>query len=149
MFKRINWGTAVVLSFIAFGTFIGVLVFKIQTDQRYEHSLVIEDYYKQEQNLSAKLQALRNGEPWKRCLTTEKTETSFVFKGCKFESISTPIKINGYRPNDDTKDFKIVTQVREGMILIDKKYLSIGNWIITLEWEEEKTRFLVEQKILF
>ena len=52
MFKRINWGTAVVLSFIAFGTFIGVLVFKIQTDQRYEHSLVIEDYYKQEQNLS-------------------------------------------------------------------------------------------------
>ena len=63
MFKKINWGTAVVLSFIAFGTFIGVLVFKIQTDQRYEHSLVIEDYYKQEQNLSAKLQALRNGEP--------------------------------------------------------------------------------------
>lgn len=149
MIRKINWGTAIVLSFVIFGIFIGTLVYIIQTDRRYEHSLVIEDYYKQEQNLSTQLVALQNGKPWSRCLKTEKNKESLLLKGCAFETITVPIHLYGYRPNNNSKDFKIITQVYQGSIPISKKFFSKGNWILTLEWKKGDTLFRVEKKIMY
>ncbi|MEK9613936.1 MAG: FixH family protein [Flavobacteriaceae bacterium] len=149
MFRKINWGTAIFLSFIVFGAFIGTLVYIIQTDQRYEHSLVVEDYYKQERKLSSQLEALQNGEPWSRCLETEKNKGFLILKGCAFESIKVPIHVYGYRPNNDSKDFKIITQVYEGTVPINEKYFSTGNWILTLEWNVDDIPFRIEKKMVY
>ena len=45
---KINWGTAIVLVFIGFISFIMYFVIKMNTNKKYEHDLVTEDYYSKE-----------------------------------------------------------------------------------------------------
>ena len=45
---KINWGTGIVIAFIAFISFIMYFVISMNTNSKYDHDLVTEDYYKQE-----------------------------------------------------------------------------------------------------
>ena len=45
---KINWGTGIVLAIIAFIGFILFFVIKMSTDDRANHDLVTEEYYKAE-----------------------------------------------------------------------------------------------------
>ena len=45
---KFNWGTGIVLAFIAFISFIMYFVISMNTDKSLDHDLVNEDYYKQE-----------------------------------------------------------------------------------------------------
>jgi len=43
---KINWGTAIVIAFALFMSFILFFVFKVQSDSKYDNELVTEEYYK-------------------------------------------------------------------------------------------------------
>ena len=45
---KLNWGTGIVLAFIGFIAFILYFVINVITNDKYNHDLVIEDYYKAE-----------------------------------------------------------------------------------------------------
>ena len=45
---KINWGTAIVIAFALFMSFILFFVFKVQSDHKYDNELVNEEYYKKE-----------------------------------------------------------------------------------------------------
>ena len=45
---KINWGTAIVIAFVCFISFIMYFVISMSTNKKYEHDLVVEDYYQQE-----------------------------------------------------------------------------------------------------
>ena len=45
---KINWGTGIVLAFIGFIAFIMYFVVSMSTGDKYDHDLVVEDYYKAE-----------------------------------------------------------------------------------------------------
>ena len=45
---KINWGTAIVIAFVCFISFIMYFVIRMSTNEKYEHDLVVEDYYQQE-----------------------------------------------------------------------------------------------------
>lgn len=48
MGMKINWGTAIVLAFIAFIGFIVTLVVQMTTNEKYDYDMVTEEYYKKE-----------------------------------------------------------------------------------------------------
>ena len=45
---KINWGTGIVIAFIAFISFIMYFVINMNINKKYDHDLVTEDYYKKE-----------------------------------------------------------------------------------------------------
>ena len=45
---KINWGTAIVVAFVGFISFIMYFVISMSTDKKFDHDLVTEDYYQQE-----------------------------------------------------------------------------------------------------
>ena len=45
---KFNWGTAVIIGFGSFMTFILFFVFLVQSNSKYDNELVANDYYKQE-----------------------------------------------------------------------------------------------------
>ena len=49
---KFNWGTGIVLAFIGFISFIMYFVINMNTNDKYDHDLVTEDYYKQELEIS-------------------------------------------------------------------------------------------------
>ena len=57
---RINWGTGIVLAFIAFISFIMYFVIQMNTDDRADHELVTTDYYKKELAYQQEIDAEQN-----------------------------------------------------------------------------------------
>jgi len=45
---KFNWGTGIVLAFIAFISFIMYFVINMSTNKKYDHDLVTEQYYNKE-----------------------------------------------------------------------------------------------------
>ena len=45
---KINWGTAIVIAFVLFISFIMYFVINMSTNKKYNHDLVTADYYQQE-----------------------------------------------------------------------------------------------------
>ena len=45
---KVNWGTAIVIAFVGFIGFIMYFVVNMATNDKYDHDLVVEDYYQQE-----------------------------------------------------------------------------------------------------
>jgi hypothetical protein len=57
---KINWGTGIVIAIGLFMTFILVLVYKMTVDQKYNHDLVVEEYYKKELAFQEEIDAEKN-----------------------------------------------------------------------------------------
>ncbi|WP_338039248.1 FixH family protein [Maribacter litopenaei] len=57
---KFNWGTGIVLAFIGFIGFILFFVVRMSTDNRANHDLVTEDYYRQELAYQKEIDAQNN-----------------------------------------------------------------------------------------
>ena len=60
---KINWGTAIIISFIAFICFILFFVIRMSTDNRANHDLVTEEYYKAELAYQKEIDAEKSNFP--------------------------------------------------------------------------------------
>ena len=49
---KFNWGTGIVLAFIAFISFIMYFVISMNTNNKYDHDLVSENYYRTRARIS-------------------------------------------------------------------------------------------------
>ena len=70
---KINWGTGIVLAFIGFITFILYFVFRMSTDDRANHDLVTEEYYKKELSYQQEIDASKMATEMN--INTKKTNT--------------------------------------------------------------------------
>ena len=57
---KFNWGTGIVIAFALFITFILSYVFKVQSNDKYDHELVVEDYYKKEMLVQGNIERQQN-----------------------------------------------------------------------------------------
>ncbi len=57
---KFNWGTGIVLAFVAFIAFIMYFVILASTNNRANHDLVTEEYYKEELAYQNEIDALTN-----------------------------------------------------------------------------------------
>ena len=62
---KINWGTAIVIAFGLFMTFILYFVIKVQSDSKYDNDLVVEEYYKHDALYSSEFKKIQNAEDLK------------------------------------------------------------------------------------
>ncbi|WP_369886606.1 FixH family protein [Aquimarina sp. AD10] len=64
---KINWGTAIVLVFIGFISFILYFVVRMNTEQKFTHDLVTEEYYKEELAFQKEINAEKKRKNSGRC----------------------------------------------------------------------------------
>ena len=57
---KINWGTGIVLAFVAFISFIMYFVVQMNMEDRADHELVTKDYYKKELAYQKEIDAEKN-----------------------------------------------------------------------------------------
>lgn len=58
---KLNWGTSIVVAFIAFVGFILYFVITMSVDKSYSHDLVTEKYYQKELQFQDDIDAQKNG----------------------------------------------------------------------------------------
>ena len=147
---KINWGTAVVIAFGLFMTFILYFVFKVQTNSKYDNELSDDAYYKKELIFEAEMQKEQNAVNLNEnvIISNDKEGVTITFPdNFEFSKISGTIYL--YRPSNKKLDFNIPIALTSNSILISKEKLVSGTWNLSIDWRFEGKNFLNKQNIYF
>ena len=147
---KINWGTGIVIAIVAFISFILFFVLKMTLDNRSNHELVREDYYKAELGFQAEIDAQNNAYTNKIFLSTERVPEGILIK---FPKNLDPKDIRGtvslYRPSDKHLDFDLPISLSQDYLLIPDDRLLGGRWDIKVFWEYRGEAYLFRDKITY
>jgi nitrogen fixation protein FixH len=147
---KINWGTAIVIAFVSFIAFIMYFVISMSTDKRYDHDLVVEDYYQQELKFQKDIDKEANSKSLESNLSWTKTEHGIQIKFPKNIDIT---QIEGtvflYRPSNKHLDFETSISLSNHTLLIPDKRLLDGRWNIKVDWTYNNNSYLYKKEITY
>ena len=146
---KINWGTAIVIAFGLFISFILYFVVKVQSDSKYDNDLVVEEYYKHDAKFGDEMERVQNAEDLvsKPVITILDEGVTITFPATL---VSKNIKgiVSLYRPSNKKLDFEIPISLSDATtLLIPKKSLAGGRWDINMEWQYEGKYYLTKETI--
>lgn len=147
---KINWGTAIVIAFVAFIAFILYFVINMSTDDKYDHDLVVEDYYKQELQFQSDIDKETNARKLATNISWKKTAEGIVItfpEQMDFEAIKGSVFL--YRPSNKQLDFETPISLSDHNLLIPDKRLLDGRWNIKVDWTSNNTAYLYKKEILY
>lgn len=147
---KINWGTAIVLAFIAFISFILFFVVRMTMDSNSNHDLVTEGYYKEELGFQKKMDAERNANNLSKRIRIVKTSLGWDIH---FPETMEPQKIKGnvslYRPSNKQLDFGLPIKISNSNLLIPDKRLLDGRWDITITFDYENKTYSHKESLTY
>ncbi len=147
---KINWGTAIVLVFIGFISFIMYFVVKMNTNEKYSHDLVTEEYYKEELAFQKEIDAEENAKALKNNIEVKKTEDGLLIvfpEDINYTSISGTISL--YRPSNKKLDFEIPIALSSPELIIKDENMIEGRWNITIDWMYDHTPYLFKKSFVY
>lgn len=147
---KINWGTAIVITFVAFISFILFFVVRMSINNSANHDLVTEEYYKAElgyqQEINAESNANKNAVKLEVIKTTKGLRLKFP-KKLDFKKVKGRISL--YRPSNKHLDFDLVLNLSNAHLLIPDKSLLDGRWDIKVFWEYEGEKYLHKESLTY
>ena len=147
---KINWGTAIVIAFALFMSFILFFVFRVQSDSKYDNELVTEEYYKKEATVQNDINSQKNANALSKKVkinnASEGITVSFP-KDLDFTKIKGTVSL--YRPSNQKLDFVSPITLSGFDLLIPKKNLVGGLWDITVEWSYDGKTYLNKEEVYF
>src|SRR5690606_34609728 len=147
---KLNWGTGIVLAFIAFMSFILYFVITINTDSAYDHDMVTESYYKKELAFEKQRNKEQKSKDLGLDLLVNKTENGLV--------VSSPEKLDAsaisgsaclYRTSDKQREFEVPITLSGSNLLIPEQSLSAGRWNVEITWAYNKEEYFYQEAITF
>ncbi len=147
---KLNWGTGIVLAFVGFIGFILFFVVRMSLDDRSNHDLVTEDYYKKELVFQQDIDAMKKAKALSYPPRVEKTEAGMLIH---FPVNMSPEKIEGkvslYRPSNKHLDFDLPISVSKPNLLIPDKRLLDGRWDMEVRWTYEGETYLLRKSFTY
>jgi nitrogen fixation protein FixH len=147
---KFNWGTGIVIAFVAFIAFILYFVITMSVNKEYSHDLVTEGYYQKELEFQDRIEATKNSQDFEDKVNAIKNEKGlFVYfpKNIVYKNIKGKVFL--YRPSNKQLDFEISISISDNYLLVPENRLVDGRWNIIVEWEYENKKYLHEQKLNF
>ncbi len=147
---RINWGTGIVLSFIGFIGFILFFVFKMNMDDRANHDLVTEDYYKAELEYQREINEQNKANEDIAKIKIEKTTEGLLLQFPEqFDTKKIKGKVSLYRPSNKHLDFDLPISLSNTHLLIPDKRLLGGRWDISVSWDYKGEKYLHKERLTY
>ncbi len=147
---KINWGTGIVLAFIGFICFIMYFVINMNTNKKYDHDLVTEDYYKQELEFQNDINKETNAKTLEENITWKKTDKGIIIifpETLKAQNITGNVFL--YRPSSKQFDFETPISLSNHNLLIPDNRLLDGRWNIKVDWQYNGKSYLYKKQIVY
>ena len=147
---KFNWGTGIVVAFVAFISFILYFVITMSTNKKYEHDLVIENYYGQELEFQNAINKEINSQTLKQDIVWKRTSEGLLIEfpdNFKPEEITGTISL--YRPSNKLLDFETSIQLSDSTFLITDKRLLDGRWNLKIDWKVNGEEYLYKKEIVY
>ena len=146
---KINWGTGIILAFIAFISFIMYFVIRMNVQSKYDHDLVTETYYEEELQYQNDIDKQRNAQKLLQNVTMTQTEAGIVITFPKtFAADNIKGKVFLYRPSNKHFDFEIPISLSNHTLLIPDNRLLGGRWNLTVDWSYDEVMYLYKKEII-
>ena len=147
---KINWGTAIVLVFISFISFILFFIFRMSTDERANHDLVTEDYYRAELAFQKEIDDQNNAAKNSAQLSIQQTEEGIIIRfPQKLDYTKVTGTVSLYRPSNKKLDTDIDLKLSSNQLLIPDKHLLDGRWDINVAWNYGNETYLFKEKLVY
>ncbi|WP_025743252.1 FixH family protein [Aquimarina pacifica] len=150
MKTKINWGTAIVIVFIGFISFILFFVIKMNTNKKFEHDLVTEEYYKKELAFQQEIDAEKKGNDLINNIIIKQHQGGLIVTfplDKNYSDISGTIYL--YRPSDKKMDFSIPILLKTSEYLIPNDIIHKGRWDIIINWKYKNDTYLFKKSITY
>ncbi len=147
---KINWGTGIVIAFIAFISFIMYFIINMNINKKYDHDLVTEDYYKKELEFQNDIDKETNAKNLAENLSWKKTSEGLIIvfpQSLEINSITGKVFL--YRPSNKQFDFETDISLSNHNLLIPDKRLLDGRWNIKVDWQYKGKTYLYKKEILY
>jgi len=147
---KINWGTGVAIAMLMFMIFILSFVYKTFTNEKYDHHLVSEEYYKDEMNYQQELNEIENAKRLTESVGLINTENGIKITfptDVKLKSIVGTIQFQ--RASDVTLDIELPIKLANNIQLIPKEKLVEGLYNVKINWEINKTKYQYNDKYTY
>lgn len=147
---KFNWGTGIVLAFVAFIAFIMYFVILASTDNRANHDLVTEDYYKEELAYQNEIDALSNAKDYAPQFSFVHQENGLAITfppKMNYKEIKGQVSL--YRPSNKHLDFDFPISLSNKHLLIPDKRLLDGRWDIKIYWNYQGKEHLTKKSITY
>ncbi|MEK6152245.1 FixH family protein [Flavobacteriaceae bacterium 3-367] len=147
---KLNWGTGIVIAFIAFIGFILFFVVRMSTDDRVNHDLVTEGYYKAELAYQKEIDAEKNAKALSEQIRINKTSEGLLIAFPKEMEAQRPNgMVSLYRPSNKHLDFDLPISLSNSHLLIPDKRLLDGRWDIKISWQYQGKDYLHKESIRY
>ncbi|WP_339756709.1 FixH family protein [uncultured Winogradskyella sp.] len=147
---KINWGTAIVISFVCFISFIMYFVINMSTNKKYDHDLVVEDYYQQELKYQEDINKEENAKDLASNVSWQKTNEGIIISFPKdLESNNIKGKVFLYRPSNKQLDIEISISLSNHNLLIPDNSLLDGRWNIKVDWTYKNQDYMYKTDIIY
>ncbi len=147
---KINWGTGIVIAFIAFISFILYFVIRMSTEDRANHDLVTKEYYKRELAYQQEIDAENLALNREAKLQVEKTGKGILIQFPEqFDHKEITGLVSLYRPSNKHLDFDFPISLSNTHLLIPDNRLLDGRWDITVSWNYQEHTFLHKEKVTY
>ena len=147
---KFNWGTGIVLAFILFISFIMYFVIRMNTNKKYSHDLVTEEYYQLELEFQNDINKEKNALTLAQNIQWKKSDNGLVVlfpKELDFKEITGKVFL--YRPSNKQLDFETTISLSDYNLLIPDKRLLDGRWNIKVDWQYKGKSYLYKKEIVY
>lgn len=150
MNMKINWGTGIVIAFICFISFIMYFIIKMNTDSKYDHDLVIEEYYQAELGFQDEIDKEENSNKLTENISWKKTEDGLIITFPEnLDSQDITGKVSLYRTSNKKLDFDMPISISNNQMLIPNNKLLDGRWNLKVDWQYKETSYLYKKEIMY
>jgi hypothetical protein len=145
---KLNWGTGIVLAFIGFIAFIMYFIISMSVGDRFDNTLVSEDYYSEELKYQKDIDKLKNAKDLKTKISYKRTNEGLRIsfpEGINYKKITGKLLL--YRPSNKQLDFETAISLSNSYLLIPDKRLVDGRWNIKVDWQYNGKSYLFKESI--
>jgi hypothetical protein len=147
---KINWGTGIVIAFVAFISFILFFVIRMTTSHNANHDLVTEEYYKAELGYQKEIDAEQNAiNSFEQIQLKKESDGLLVIFPDGYDNANVSGRFLLYRPSNKRLDFELPIDISDSNQLIPEKRLLEGRWDIKIFWKHQGKEFLHKESITF
>ena len=147
---KINWGTGIVIAFICFISFIMYFIIKMNTDSKYDHDLVVEEYYQAELGLQDEIDKEENAKTLSVNISYKKNDDGLLIsfpENLETEEITGMVSL--YRTSNKKLDFELPITISNNTMLIPNNKLLKGRWNLKVDWKYQDNAYLFKREIMF
>ena len=147
-----NWGTGIVIAMVLFMAFILQFVYRASMVSKYEHSLVSEDYYKDEIHYQEEIDKVNKANALKENISVIQNENGLLIRFPKeFEASGLSGTVYFKRLSNEKLDFSkdIKDNLSDNTIFISDEQLVDGKWELKIDWKVKEESYLYKETLFY